>query len=114
MYILERTGPDAMRFTVVNTKQRGGIDYHPASASQPGKIKRKTCFVIENANRDRLLDSSFWFFLLRINIWPPEDKVSPARLVYETLLPFLNEVPTATNIEVTIQGLTQSWTCFAL
>mmetsp|Transcript_15429 Transcript_15429/g.33214 ORF Transcript_15429/g.33214 Transcript_15429/m.33214 type:complete len:1344 (-) Transcript_15429:16-4047(-) len=73
-----------------------GFDYHNARLDEEtGKMKRNLCVTIEDIPSWRLCDSSFWFLLFRLKIY--SDTSHTAKMLYETLLPYLNSKPLYAN-----------------
>ena len=73
-----------------------GLEYHPISASFPPKMKQKLAFIVDDIPIERLIDSNFWFFLFRLQVWP--SPTHNARALYEILIPALNAKPVLANI----------------
>ena len=87
--------------SVINTGKAGasstdGLNYHPTKFDETsGKIKRQVMLTIYDIPRFRLLDSSFWFMLLRLKALPGEGNT--CTFLYQTLLPYLNSTPLRAN-----------------
>jgi len=72
------------------------LEYHAAGFDvATGKTKRSPFMFFDGIPRSRLADSSFWFMLFRLVVFPHAEN-TPARL-YEVLLPYLNQVPLRTH-----------------
>ena len=65
MMIIERTGAAAYSLVVCNTGP--GLSYHPSDASQPPKMRYKTCIRLNDIPRVRMMDSAFW--TLMFTLW---------------------------------------------
>lgn len=93
------------RLTVVNTGE--GIDYHAATyvgeSAEPGRdppqVRHSFTFSLDNIPLVRLTDSAFWFALFRGLVFPHEQ--NGPQLLYETLLPYLNDRPLMENMNTT-------------
>jgi hypothetical protein len=68
LYLLERKS-DSFSFSIINTCATGGlVEYHPVSANSPTDMKYKMTLVIDNVPHEKITDSSFWFFLYRLQV----------------------------------------------
>ncbi len=72
------------------------MKYHPVSLDSSPDVHYKLVFLLDEIPQQKILDSSFWFMLLRMQIWPSESH--NAALLYETLLPFLSGKPLAATV----------------
>jgi hypothetical protein len=68
-----------------------GMKYHPYTLDYAPEVQYKLVLVVDDVPMNKLLDSSFWFMLLRIQVWPNDNH--SAALLYETLLPYLSAKP---------------------
>ena len=87
------------KFAIINTGE--GKDYHYSTYTSdylhnPPNIKMTKTMVIDDIEADRILDTSFWFLLYRLIVYP--SKNNTARHLYELLLPALNNKPLYLNI----------------
>lgn len=96
--VLDRPRTDHFRLAVINQTMGSGLEYHPCSAAQQPHLKRKLAFVIDEIPVPRLHDSSFWFMLMKLQVWPLDQSISGPKFVYETLLPYLNDKPLYQNM----------------
>jgi hypothetical protein len=96
--VLDRPSHEYFRFTVINQTLGSGLEYHPVTAAQQPYIERKLSYVIDEVPVIRLHDSSFWFMLMKLQIWPLPEGMSGAKFLYETLLPYLNNKPLYQNM----------------
>ena len=95
MYVLERHST-TFRMTFINLGE--GLEYHPISASFPPKMKQKLSFMVDDIPVERIIDSNFWFFLFRLQVWP--SPAHNAKALYEVLIPSLNAKPVFANIDL--------------
>jgi hypothetical protein len=97
LYIVRNCGDDKFSFTVCNTGD--GLEYHPSSFDQSSGLQLKQiALTIWEIPSVRLLDSSFWVLLFRMQVYP--DKKHTASLLYEKLLPALNSRPLKSNLDL--------------
>ncbi len=97
LYIVRNCGGDKFSFTVCNTGD--GLEYHPSSFDQSSGLQLKQlAMTIWDIPSVRLLDSSFWVLLFRMQVYP--DKRNNASLLYEKLLPALNSRPLWSNLDL--------------
>ncbi len=97
LYIVRNCGNDKFSFTVCNTGD--GLEYHPSSFDQSSGLQLKQmAMTIWDIPSARLLDSSFWVLLFRMQVYP--DKKNTAGLLYEKLLPALNSRPLWSNLDL--------------
>jgi hypothetical protein len=75
-----------------------GLEYHPSSAAHLPYIKRKLALVVDDIPVAKLHDSSFWFMLMKMQVWPLPTEMRGAKVLYETLLPYLNHKPLFQNM----------------
>lgn len=105
VYVLVRKG-DSFSFVVCNTghPKQGptseprwdGLDFHPSQLDVgSGKVKFNVGMSVVGIPRYKLLDSSFWFMLLKCKIYP--NPKHTAHFIYATLLPYLNSQPLYAN-----------------
>ena len=96
--VLDRPHTDHFRLAIINQTVGSGLEYHPSSATHQPYIKRKLAFVIDDIPVARLHDSSFWFMLMKMQVWPMDKDMNGAKWLYETLLPYLNNKPLYSNM----------------
>ena len=97
LYIVRNCGGDRFSFTICNTGD--GLEYHPSSFDQSSGLQLKQlAMTIWDIPSERLLDSSFWVLLFRMQVYP--DKRNCASLLYEKLLPALNSRPLWSNLDL--------------
>jgi len=59
---------------------------------------KQQCLTIWDIPSERILDSSFWILLLRMQVYPSKKHVNNAELLYTKLLPSLNSRPLLANV----------------
>lgn len=97
LYIVRNCGGDKFSFTVCNTGD--GLEYHPSSFDQSSGLQLKQiAMTIWDIPSDRLMDSSFWVLLFRMQVYP--NKRNNAGFLYEKLLPALNSRPLWSNLDL--------------
>jgi hypothetical protein len=97
LYILRYHGEEKFSFTVCNTGD--GLQYHPSKLDPSSGLELKQiAMTIWDIPRDRLLDSSFWVLLFRMQVYP--DKKNNAEFLYTKLLPALNSRPLWSNLDL--------------
>lgn len=97
LYIVRNCGGDRFTFTVCNTGD--GLQYHPSSFDQASGLQLKQiAMTIWDIPSERMLDSSFWVLLFRMQVYP--DKKNNASFLYEKLLPALNSRPLWSNLDL--------------
>jgi hypothetical protein len=92
LFCVQRTGPGYC-FAIINTSEREGLQYHPFDLSTSPHISYRQSLAVDNIPPARLLETSFWLTLLRMQAFPSAN--SRASFLYETLLPYLAEKPLA-------------------
>jgi hypothetical protein len=98
LLVIDRPRTDYFRLAIINQTPGCGLEYHPSSASQQPYIKRKLTLVIDEIPFARLHDSSWWFLLFKMQIWPLDREMHAGKFFYETLLPYLNSKPLYANM----------------
>jgi Variant SH3 domain. len=97
LYILRYHGEEKFSFTVCNTGD--GLQYHPSKLDTCSGLELKQiAMTIWDIPRDRLIDSSFWVLLFRMQVYP--DKKNNAEFLYTKLLPALNSRPLWSNLDL--------------
>lgn len=97
LYIVRNCGDNKYSFTVCNTG-KDGLEYHPSSFdSETGKQLKQLAMTIWNIPSSRLMDSSFWVVLFRMQVYPT--KKNTAAFLYTKLLPALNSQPLMSNLD---------------
>ena len=96
LYVLKNQGDSTWSFTVCNLGPEG-LEYHPSSIDEDsGREMKQLALTIWNIPSDRILDSSFWTLLFRMQIYP--HRRNGPQLLYEHLLPALNSRPLLSNM----------------
>eukprot|EP00960_Hanusia_phi_P029240 747854-Hanusia_phi.AAC.2 len=92
LIVIERTSSDILNVAICNTGPEG-LSYHPirANVADSANMQYKMTMVFQDIPENKLTDSSFWFMLSRMLVWPNEE--NKAKLLYETFLPHLNLRP---------------------
>ncbi|PRP79727.1 hypothetical protein PROFUN_12661 [Planoprotostelium fungivorum] len=103
LYLLERRS-DSFSFTIINTNSMGISYYHPVKGGPSGNLVYKLSITIDNISVEKLTDSSFWFFLMRLQIWPVN--MNDCQTIYEVLLPSLNAKPLSATLHSNVDGTT--------
>ena len=88
MYVVERgSGPDegSYSFTVANAGE--GLQYHPASAHSPPKMKYKTCIKVPAIPKERIEQPALWALLF--SLWLKESEYHRVEVLYDVILPWL-------------------------
>jgi hypothetical protein len=93
---------ECFSFSIVNSNAAGLEAYHPVQSSTTGELKYKLSIVVDNVPTDRLVDSAFWFFLLRMQTWTSSQH--NAQVLYETLLPSLIAKPLSVVLQHNVDG----------
>jgi hypothetical protein len=97
LYIVRNCGDSRFSFTVCNTG-RDGLEYHPSSFDpETGRRLKQLAMTIWDIPSSRLLDSTFWTLLFRMQVYP--SKRNNAELLYTKLLPALNSRPLWSNLD---------------
>lgn len=97
LYILRNNGGNRWSFTVCNTGQ-DGIQYHPATFDpETGKELKQMAMTIWDIPASRILDSTFWVLLFRMQVYP--SRKNNAAFLYTKLLPSLNSRPLLSNLD---------------
>jgi hypothetical protein len=95
LYIVRSVGNDKFTFTVCNTG-KDGLQYHPSAFdAETGRELKQLALTIWNIPSRRLLDSTFWTVLFRMQVYP--SKKNNAEFLYTKLLPSLNAQPLRSN-----------------
>ena len=97
LYIVRNCGDGTFSFTVCNTGE--GLQYHPSKTDQAtGQTLRQLALTIWDIPSKRLMDSSFWTILFRLQVYP--SKKNDAEFLYTRLLPALNSRPLRSNLDL--------------
>jgi hypothetical protein len=97
LYIVRNCGGNKFSFTVCNTG-KDGLEYHPSTFdSETGRQLKQLALTVWNIPGRRLLDSTFWTLLFRMQVYP--SKNNTAEFLYTKLLPSLNAQPLRSNID---------------
>jgi hypothetical protein len=97
LYIIRNCGNGRWSFTVCNTG-RDGLQYHPASFDpETGRELKQLAMTVWDIPRDRILDSTFWTLLFRMQVYP--SRKNCAAFLYTKLLPSLNSRPLLSNLD---------------
>ena len=97
LYVLRNCGGNKWSFTVCNTG-KDGLQYHPASFDpETGKELKQLAMTVWDIPGDRILDSSFWTLLFRMQVYP--SRKNTAAFLYTKLLPALNSRPLLSNLD---------------
>jgi len=96
LYIVRNCG-GKWSFTVCNTG-KDGLQYHPSTFDpETGKELKQMAMTIWEIPPERLLDSTFWTLLFRMQVYP--SKRNDAEFLYTKLLPALNSRPLLSNLD---------------
>ena len=97
LYIVRNCGSNRWTFTILNTG-RDGLQYHPATFDpETGRELKQMAMTIWDIPAERLLDSTFWTLLFRLQVYP--SRKNNAAFVYTKLLPALNARPLLSNLD---------------
>lgn len=97
LYIVRNCGGGRFSFTVCNTG-KDGLQYHPSTFdSETGRQLKQLALTVWNIPSRRLLDSTFWTILFRMQVYP--SKNNTAEFLYTKLLPSLNSQPLRSNFD---------------
>ena len=97
LYVVRNCGDGKFSFTVINTGT-DGLEYHPSSFdSETGRQLKQLAMTIWNIPAQRLMDSTFWTLLFRMQVYP--SKKNNAHFLYTKLLPALNSQPLLSNLD---------------
>ena len=97
LYIVRNCGSNRWTFTILNTG-RDGLQYHPSTFDpETGRELKQMAMTIWDIPADRLLDSTFWTLLFRLQVYP--SRKNNAAFVYTKLLPALNARPLLSNLD---------------
>ena len=97
LYILRNCGDSKWSFTVCNTGPEG-LEYHPSSFdTETGKQLKQLAMTVWNIPSIRVMDSSFWVLLFRMQVYPANKH--NAAFLYTKLLPALNAQPLLSNLD---------------
>jgi len=103
IFIIERVTTDRLTLAVCNSGP-DGLSYHPIKADllNAANMKYKMSLVFEDVPDARLCDSTFWFLVSRMHVWPAE--THNAKMLYEMLLPGLNQRTLAATQALNIEA----------
>ena len=87
MYVWERTGEDTFDFVVCNAGE--GVRYHDSSAKEYPKAKRRTALCISDVPQARATHPAFLYLL--VQLFTSRKASNSARVLYDVLLPFLED-----------------------
>ena len=106
LYIVECTKKETFRFSVVNNGpwSHNGIEYHPQQVlpEDPTKVEHKIILTAKDVPKLTMTDTAFWFMLYKHESFIDTKLVvnsgvssmpQPPKVVYETLMPYLNNKP---------------------
>lgn len=97
LYIVRNCGGGNFSFTVCNTG-KDGLQYHPSTFdSETGRQLKQLALIVWNIPSRRLLDSTFWTILFRMQVYP--SKNNTAEFLYTKLLPSLSSQPLRSNFD---------------
>ena len=97
LYIVRNCGDNKWSFTVCNTS-KDGLEYHPSSFDpESGRQLKQLAMTIWEIPSQRLLDSTFWILLFRMQVYP--SRKNTAEFLYTKLLPALNSRPLLSNLD---------------
>lgn len=97
LYIVRNCGDNKWSFTVCNTS-KDGLEYHPSSFDpESGRQLKQLAMTIWEIPAQRLLDSTFWILLFRMQVYP--SRKNTAEFLYTKLLPALNSRPLLSNLD---------------
>jgi hypothetical protein len=97
LYIVRNCGDSRWSFTVCNTS-KDGLEYHPSSFDpESGRQLKQLAMTIWEIPSQRLLDSTFWILLFRMQVYP--SRKNTAEFFYTKLLPALNSRPLLSNLD---------------
>ena len=99
LLVVDRRDQEHFRLGVVNTTEGEGLEYHATNASFSPAIKHKMVFSVDDIPVARLTDSSFWFVLFQYQCWPLSPEQQGKKILYEQLIPYLNNKPLYNNLE---------------
>lgn len=98
LYIVRNCGNNKFSFSVCNTG-KDGLQYHPSSFDpETGRKLKQMAMTIWDIPSTRLLDSTFWVVLFRMQVYP--SKRNNAEFLYTKLLPALNARPLFSNLDL--------------
>lgn len=98
LYIVRNCGNNRFSFSVCNTGN-DGLEYHPSSFDpETGRKLKQMAMTIWDIPASRLVDSSFWTVLFRMQVYP--SKKNDAAFLYTKLLPSLNARPLLSNLDL--------------
>lgn len=93
MYVVTRNA-SSFSFAIVNTScdsVADGTKYHALDMSHSPHTHYKCIFLVEDVSLSRLMDSSVWFMLLRMTVYP--SPTHNCEMLYEQCVPLLNQRP---------------------
>jgi hypothetical protein len=97
LYVVRNCGDNKWSFTVCNTS-KDGLEYHPSSFDpETGRQLKQLAMTIWEIPSARLLDSTFWILLFRMQVYP--SRKNTAEFLYTKLLPALNSRPLLSNLD---------------
>lgn len=97
LYIIRNCGNNRWSFTVCNVG-KDGIQYHPSTFDpETGKDLKQLAMTIWDIPANRILDSTFWTLLFRMQVYP--SRKNNAAFLYTKLLPALNSRPLLSNLD---------------
>lgn len=105
IYIVERETALTYRFVLLNTGD--GLEYHPASAHQPPKIKVRTAIALANIPVARMADEAWWLAVYLLFVKPTPS--NGADRLYQKYLPLLAGKPLAAAIAETYYDKALTW-----
>jgi Variant SH3 domain len=97
LYVVRNCGDNKWSFTVCSTS-KDGLEYHPSSFDpETGRQLKQLAMTIWEIPSARLLDSTFWILLFRMQVYP--SRKNTAEFLYTKLLPALNSRPLLSNLD---------------
>jgi thiol-disulfide isomerase/thioredoxin len=95
-YIVERTSEVLYSFVTCNGGC-SGIEFHPSSSTENGKLKFKTCIRLNNIASKKIKDKAFWSTMFSLWLKQPAGEYQRGEVIYDVLLPWLSGglLPTA-------------------
>ena len=85
MFVLARETDSMYSFVCCNAGQ--GLEYHPASAHEPPKMKHRTCIKIAEIPRQRVTQPALWALLF--SLWLKQSEYHRVEVLYDVVLPWL-------------------------
>ena len=87
-HIIERTAEETFSFVTCNGGC-SGIEFHPSTSTESGKLQFKTCIRIDAITSSKIKDKAFWSTMFSLWMKQPAGEYQRGEVIYDVLLPWL-------------------------